>query len=163
MRHCLLISAALVSVFAIVPHTIAADNIGCAVTVAPSPTFNPPTPFAPSPQTFWLGDASLWTRVPTDAWHVGGRKLPYWHEGFDAKKENEPRLSVVARRLDGPAPLIWAPLASGATAYRTDATIDMAMLTGLDIPTAGCWEISAHYGSIDAKEHTLTYTVRVEP
>jgi hypothetical protein len=172
MRHHPFVYLALVAIFAVVPRTTAADGIsGCAVTEAPSPVFIPPVPFAPpvAPQAFWLGSSSLWTMVPSSPWHLGsdGRKLPYWREGFDSQKENEPRLNVVARRLDSPAPLIWAPLASGVKAHRVGAPDDMAMLTGLEIPTAGCWEISAHYGSTDSasrrwREHTLTYTVRVE-
>jgi hypothetical protein len=32
------------------------------------------------------------------------------------------------------------------------------MLVGLDIPSAGCWEITSEYGV-----ERLTYVVRVEP
>jgi hypothetical protein len=32
------------------------------------------------------------------------------------------------------------------------------MMTGIDIPTAGCWEITGHYN-----DHDLTFIVSVEP
>jgi len=37
------------------------------------------------------------------------------------------------------------------------------MVTSLPIPTAGCWEITAHFTPARDKIHTLTYTVRVVP
>jgi hypothetical protein len=37
------------------------------------------------------------------------------------------------------------------------------MVTGLSIPTSGCWEISARYGSAPGAVRSLTYTVWVEP
>ncbi len=36
------------------------------------------------------------------------------------------------------------------------------MITSLPIPTAGCWEISAHYTPEQGEIRTLTYTVWVE-
>jgi hypothetical protein len=32
------------------------------------------------------------------------------------------------------------------------------MMTGLDVPTAGCWELTAHY-----RGHTVNFVVSVEP
>jgi hypothetical protein len=37
----------------------------------------------------------------------------------------------------------------------------MFMVTGIDIPTPGCWEIAAHYIADPPGGHTLTYTVWV--
>jgi hypothetical protein len=175
MRHSAFVclAAAIVLVLAVAaPWPIAAQyKNGCAVTQEPRPAFIPPPPYGRhfAPPDFLLGSPSLWTIIHHDTWHLGvndGRKLPYWRQGFDSRKERDPRLSVVARRLDGPAPLIWADSASSAQA--DDTPDGMAMVTGLDVPTAGCWEISAHYGWSDAASHqwreqTLAYTVWVEP
>jgi hypothetical protein len=77
-------------------------------------------------------------------------------------------LSLVARRLDAPAPLVWSAWAnSGGPSYRDDVIIPGTdngfMVTGIDIPTSGCWEISAHYFPERGRVRTLSYTVWVEP
>jgi len=77
-------------------------------------------------------------------------------------KEPAPRLTVVARQLDGNAPLVW-------NGWANNAYIDgrgmagMFMVTGVDIPASGCWEIAAHYVASRNNIQTLTYTVWVEP
>jgi hypothetical protein len=135
----------------------------CPVTKAPNPAFVPPAPFRASsgPGSFPYGTPKLWAIVPTE-WRLGltANKLPYFREGFDLFKENDPRMAVVARRLDGPAPMVWAKwvnsgLPDGKTA---DSSF---MVTSLDIPSAGCWEISAHYNPTRDNIQTLTYTVWV--
>jgi hypothetical protein len=75
----------------------------------------------------------------------------------------------VARRLDALEPLVWAERVNGAWQSSGARPDDIAarsgigaMITGLPIPTAGCWEISAHYTPTQGKVQTLTYTVRVD-
>ena len=82
-------------------------------------------------------------------------------QGYDAMKETEPRLTVVARRLDRPEPLVW----NGSANYggEGEELAGMFMVTGMDIPSAGCWEIAAHYVQSFDNIQTLTYTVWVEP
>jgi hypothetical protein len=155
---CILASA---TVLATIAHPIQArSGSGCAVTAASNHPFIPPPPYDKhlAPPDFWLGTPSLWTIIHPGTWKLGannGAKLPYWRQGFDAEKERDPRLIVVARRLDGPAPLVWSAWANSANADNTPA--GMAMVTGFDIPMEGCWEISARY-----RDQTLTYTVLVK-
>jgi hypothetical protein len=128
----------------------------CPVTTAPNPLFVPSTPYSganPLPSGFWYGTESLWTWVfdptrwrstvaagaPYDA------KLVYWRAGFDAGIEHNPDLTVVARRLDFPAPLVWTEHASGIKMSDDPSPGGMAMMTGMTLPTAGCWEIAARY------------------
>ena len=73
----------------------------------------------------------------------------------------EPDLTVVARRLDGPEQVVRAGLADRATSNGT--VENMVMVTGIDIPTAGCREIAARYAPARDNVQTLTYTVWVEP
>jgi hypothetical protein len=175
MRHsafvCLLV-AIMLALAVVVPRPIAAQyNNGCAVTQEPHPAFVPPTPYGLhfAPPDFLFGTPLLWTIIHPGTWRLGandGAKLPYWRQGYDTRKERDPRLSVVARRLDGPAALVWAFVSSAEAA--DDTPDGMAMMAGLDIPAAGCWEISAHYIWFDAASHsrreqTLAYTVWVEP
>ena len=72
-----------------------------------------------------------------------------------------PDLTVVARRLDGPSQTVRANWANGST---TDGTVaGMFMVTGLEIPTSGCWQIAARYAPTPEEAiQTLMYTVWVE-
>jgi hypothetical protein len=133
----------------------------CPVTIAPDRPFVPPAPYIAEPHDggFLYGSDSLWTFVPTDAnWGPPGKKMVYWRAGFDywrpsidGQKEPPTMLAVVARRLDAPAPMVWAPHASSVRFPELPGT---AMITGLELPTPGCWEISAHFG-----DDTLSYVL----
>jgi hypothetical protein len=54
-------------------------------------------------------------------------------------KEPSPRLTVVARRLDGNAPLVWNGWANNAF-IEGEGAAGMFMVTGVDISSSGCWE-----------------------
>jgi hypothetical protein len=56
--------------------------------------------------------------------------------------------------LDASAPPLHASKATNAFAH----DIQSAMLVGVDVPTAGCWEITGRYGG-----HELSFTVWVAP
>ncbi|HVO99064.1 MAG TPA: hypothetical protein VMT15_13395 [Bryobacteraceae bacterium] len=125
----------------------------------------PYVPPAPYPATHggkpWYGSDALWT-VPLDNLHViHGKarisaKFVYWRVGW--LQESQPFLSVVAKRLDAPAPLIWAEQANGVALGPTDRLENMAMMTGIAFTEAGCWEVSASY-----RGHTLSYVLNVRP
>jgi hypothetical protein len=144
---------------------------GCPVTKAPEHPFIPPAPLdAVEDGTFVLGTSGLWARVTTH-WllHQTSNKLPYHSEVYTRYKVNDPPLAVVARRLDAPAPLVWAERVNGAWQSSGARWDDIAarggigaMITSLPITTAGCWEISAHYTPAGDRVQTLTYTVWVE-
>jgi hypothetical protein len=85
----------------------------CTVTKPPAQPFVPPPPYWTDhgPDRFWYGTESLWTLVDVQGtWHIrnnvleGKRafrtKLTYWRRGFDWRKELEPDLTVIAKRLD---------------------------------------------------------------
>lgn len=114
--------------------------------------FVPPAPYPThiSSDTFWYGSEALWTNVPIDGvWHLNNlaqrgtyaNKLIFWHRGFDWRKEREPKFTFTARRLDVEAqPLVQ----SGAIpVFVTGAT--SAMMIGMSLPSAGCWELTADY------------------
>jgi len=151
----------------------------CPVTKASKQPFVPPPPYradlAPA-DGFYYGTASLWTQVWNEpSWLRGGEKLVYWRAGFDSRKEHQPDLKVVARRLDVQAPLVWGMRTyavwfpeDGVTHF--DSFEDMAMMSGIDIPAAapaatpqakgGCWEITAHYENVERTEkQTLSFVV----
>ena len=82
-------------------------------------------------------------------------KLIYWRRGFDCRREPEPELIVSAKRLDRKAPSVAA---DSARAVFVKGDTPAAMMTAIDIPTAGCWEVTAQY-----RGHNLNFVVSVEP
>ncbi len=138
----------------------------CLTTLPSGPTFAPPAPYDsvhPSHNMFWYGTAALWTQLGADGvWHIQNNadehngyftKLVFWRKGFDWRKEHEPALIVTARRMDGDSPSVTVAHANAV--FVTSNT--PAMMTGISIPTAGCWEVTGHYGG-----HTLSFIVSVE-
>jgi len=143
---------------------------GCPVTNPPSQPFVPPPPYWTNhgPNQFWYGTESLWTllSVPgTCAWHIRSNvleskgayrtNLSYWRRGFNWRKEREPKLVINARRLDHDARVI---VIVHANAVFVTGPAPAAMMTAIDIPTAGCWEITAKY-----KDQKLSFVVSLQP
>jgi hypothetical protein len=143
----------------------------CLTTRAPNPPFIPPSPYqveAPA-NMFWYGTDRLWTALGSDGkWRMRNNvmkgkgyrtKLTFWRRGFDWRTELEPKLAVAAKRLDGgrdASKIIMAPANVVFIPNREAA----GMMTGIDIPSAGCWEVSAQYGG---HGYSLTFVVSVEP
>jgi hypothetical protein len=143
--------------------SLAADKQACPITKPSDHPFVPPPPYDPNAgiNEFLYGTPALWTLIYPD-WHVhSGGKLPFFRQGYDWMKEPAPRLTVVARKLDGEAPLVWSDWANNAS-IEGRGMAGKFMVTGIDIPAPGCWEIAAHYVAPNYIQ-TLTYTVWVEP
>jgi len=144
--------------------SLAADQQNCRVTRPSDHPFVPPAPYSPSvgSREFLYGSPALWTVIYPD-WHIhSGGKLPFFRVGYDWMKEMNPRLTVVARRLDGEAPLVRNGWTNNAS-IEGRGMAGMFMVTGIDIPTSGCWEIAARCVKGRGNIQTLTYTVWVEP
>jgi hypothetical protein len=136
----------------------------CAVT-RPRPVFKAPKPFPVRPpayyQSDWYGSSDLWTmldhqgevwqHLPTSPSGLT-QKTFWWSQDWVAADEPEPAITVTGRRLDGPGTFSFGP--------GTNATADFgtAMLVGIDIPTPGCWEITASY-----RTATLSFVASVRP
>lgn len=142
-----------------------ADDEAIANCVGNQPTADRFVPSYPFPEavansTVWVGDENLWTAVPLDyVWRdlpeENGRysqKLFWWSQHFDIANEPSPALTVTGRRLDGDAPPLVAPRATNG--FSADS--GSFMLVGVDIPAAGCWEISGTY-----RGKTVSYVVWV--
>lgn len=138
---------------------------GCPVTLPADLTFQAPEPLAPDapwPRTFWFGSEHLWTALDIKGvWedlpkNPDGytQKIMWWSSLFSLKDELEPALVVFGRRLDAEAPELKFYGATNATA----ADIGEAMLTGVDFPTEGCWEVTGQY-----KKTGLTFVVWIAP
>lgn len=160
--------ASLVSTAASAPIVSASRDSGlrpppsCNVTVQPDPPLLAPAPYpanAPSSGTFWYGSDTLWTMLDVDGtWHSLPRnpngfrqKVFWWSPGFDGRRDAHPQLSVTGRRLDGPESFVHPGPATNA--HHVDFG-GWAILTGIDVPTAGCWELKGTY-----RDQSLTFVV----
>ena len=136
----------------------------CPITQPPDPAFVPPEPHPPQAPygDFWYGADTLWTLLrPDGRWHAlpqdnhgYGQKVLWFREGYDMTTEQQPVLTVTGHRLDG-----------DSTAFETsDATngyhrdVGEFMLTGVTLPSAGCWEITGNY-----RQTSLSFIVWVAP
>lgn len=124
----------------------------CAITQQPERPFRPPEPYSPdSPYDdhFWYGTEALWTLLPANGlWqqlphdeHGFSQKIFWWREGYDWREEPLPELTITAERLDAAAPIYETSEATNG--FHPD--LESFMLTGVTIPTAGCWQITAQH------------------
>jgi hypothetical protein len=137
----------------------------CPVTTAKNVSFKAPEPFSPTAPwegLFWYGAEGLWTALHADGVWSGlpnnpegyTQKIMWWSDSYVLKDELKPALVVSGRRLDAKSePLKFY----GATNAMAD-DIGEAMLTGVDFPSLGCWEITGQY-----KKSELTFVVWVTP
>ena len=129
----------------------------CSLTHRPSREFIPPVDYHPVrlPEgSFYIGSEKLWTAIREPmVWqwipHGQGHELDltakvFWYRvGYSWRREPIPKLRVTGRRLYGPAPALVTPQGPA-----TNAIMDSergAMLTGVYVPTPGCWEITGDY------------------
>jgi hypothetical protein len=138
----------------------------CPITRRLAKEFIPPVPYVRDENSFWLGTEKLWTFLPERAiweWapHQPGHeqevqpltaKIFWMRLGYDSRAEQRPAIKVRGRRLDGPAPplLVLPP----TNAFQGPGS---AMLTGVYVPTPGCWEITGDYHG-----NKLSFVVWVE-
>ena len=72
------------------------------------------------------------------------QKVFWWYPGFDGRVEGQPNLIVTGRRLDGPESFVHPRPATNA--HHVDfGGNGWTILTGIDVPTTGCWELTGTY------------------
>jgi len=142
----------------------------CSLTPRPAREFVPPADYRPEklPENlFYIGSEKLWTVINEPMvweWRPHGpghevdltAKIFWYRVGYGWRTEPIPKLRVTGRRLDGPAPALTTPQQPA-----TNVILDSdrgAMLTGVYVPTPGCWEITGDYDG-----DKLSFVVRVEP
>lgn len=135
---------------------VGAGRPSCPITRPPQPPFVPPKPYRATPPRlyggFWYGSDQLWTMLPADGtWEMARDKdglfdkSLWWRAGFDPRREQTPNLTLSARRLDVPGPAIAASSGKATNGWRDDDDIGAFMLTGIELPAAGCWRVTGHY------------------
>jgi hypothetical protein len=132
----------------------------CPVAHRPATPFIPSPPFREAaaqlaPPIFLIGSDKLFTSISDPmVWewrpHPPGHehevqpltaKVFWFRVGYDYRTEPQPDLKVTGRRLDGPAPALVT------FDHATNAIMGSmgSMLTGVYVPTPGCWEITGDY------------------
>jgi len=148
----------------IIPHDPPAS---CPITRAPDVPFVPPDPYPSKPPAryvnqFWYGSSELWTMLGTDEiWsnlphnrYGYTQKIFWWSQDFNREAEPYPAFTVTSERLDVPS----SPLVLSEEATNASADFGTAILTGVAIPTLGCWKITGKY-----KDAELNFVVWVAP
>jgi hypothetical protein len=138
----------------------------CPVTRAPAVLFRPPglPEMGKDDNDFFFGTEKLWTALLKSGavwgWAPRGPDQPdltakvFWGSvDYDRHREGNADLKVTGRRLDGDAP----PLVANRTTNALGDPYD-AMLTGVYMPTPGCWEITGAY-----KGQKLSFVVWLYP
>lgn len=144
----------------------------CPVTRPATTAFLPPEPHSAQPGRgmFWYGSAQLWTVLPSSGiWTelylnyartppAYSKRVVWWRNGYDRHTEPHPNLQIKGKRLDSHAQRLVAGRSEGATDQTFPETIKPEppsfMVAGIDLPTLGCWEVTAQY-----KSQTLTFVV----
>jgi hypothetical protein len=125
--------------------------------------FVPPRPYLASKGVNWFGTDRLWTYLPSDGIWGQAEKTFWFREEWGRYKGSDhwipaidsSKLTVAARRLDGPAP---APEVGQASSSYREQDWKAFLVGGINFPTTGCWEVSARY-----ENDQLTFVVWVVP
>lgn len=129
----------------------------CPVTTPPAHPFTPSAWYKPGDDSFWLGSEKLWTEGhKSGVWDwerhepwAGNLtvKISWGSVDYDWRKEPRPKLTLTGRRLDGEAPpLLLAPMTHILLGGQSGPNVGRgAMLSGVYVPTPGCWEITGDY------------------
>src|ERR1041385_7696488 len=137
----------------------------CPLTRPPAVPFTPPDELKMSTNDdFWLGTEKLWTALARSGevwgWAPRGPGHPkltakiFWGSvDFDYHRKEDYDLKVTGRRLDGDAPPLVVDKVTNALFVPR-----AVLLTGVFIPTPGCWEITGDY-----KGQRLSFVVWLYP
>jgi len=133
----------------------------CAVTNPFDHPFVPPWPYRASKGVNWFGTDRFWTFLPSDGiWGQGEKTFWFRQEWVHSNgprqwipEKDAAKLTVTARRLDGPAP---PPEILKANSSYREQDWQAFLVGGINFPTPGCWEVSGRYESDE-----LTFVVWV--
>lgn len=115
---------------------------------APSANFAPATP--PGDRAWYGTDhlwtmlqqtGEIWTGLPHDE-HGFGQKVFWWSVDWPGSmRDPQPALTIDGMRLDAAGSFTVPPPATNAG----EPSIGEAMLQGVEVPDAGCWQITGTY------------------
>lgn len=102
-----------------------------------------------------LGRDATWYALPQDK-NGYSQKVFWWSQSFDTKVDPFPAFKVILERLDTDASS--APIVVAEQATNASADFGTAMLTGIEIPSLGCWKVTGQYSGAE-----LSFVVWVAP
>jgi len=112
----------------------------------------------PGNDSVWFGTESLAALLPPDGTWTGfengqafGTKIWFWSKNWNSTEELRPALKVYAQKTNDKT--LKSESLSATQGHAADW---QAMLTGIGLPTPGCWKISAYY-----KESNVSFVVNV--
>jgi hypothetical protein len=158
-------SAAGASAAAIAPRpTPFGVPASCPLTM-PTTAFVPPMPWPPVPPSAyaadWYGTNALWVKLAStgEVWpglphdSAGFGQKTFWFSANyrDVAREPAPAITVTGQRLDGTGEMFST---AGQQTMNAGSNLGLSMLVGIEVPTAGCWELEGSY-----KGATLDYVV----
>jgi hypothetical protein len=113
---------------------------------------------------FWYGTEKLWTALQPDGrWYAlpqsargYTQKIVWWRDGYGGTTEQTPALKITGKQLDGDKTFV----VNGMTnAHSSDfGGNGWAMMSGVEIPSLGCWEITGEYHGAQ-----LSFVLEVTP
>jgi hypothetical protein len=127
----------------------------CPTTRAPTEPFVPPSPYPAKtyPDHFWIGTKKLWTQLRKDGtwqglpqWDDGSfrQKIFWFREGYSWHRDPQPRLEITGQRVDSLA-AVAVKLGDQARNGWTNDAEHPFMVSGVNLPSVGCWKITGHY------------------
>jgi len=141
------------------PHD-GSDLAHCPVT-KPTTPFQPPIDAEIPASKAWFGNRVLWTWLDRDGEVWTGlpsseagltQKTFWWSQLFDVGREPQPEIYVIGSRVGPDGSFGFGPGTNAGGDFGS------AMLVGIEVPAAGCWNVTAHY-----RGATLGYVVWVAP
>jgi hypothetical protein len=138
---------------AVVTPPADAATASCRATQPPVPAFQPPSDEAPHPpdpaaakqweeRWFWYGSPQLWTQLPRGEHFARRDKIFWWSAGYRdrARVEQRPNIVVTISR-------VGSGVTTAINELPTHAGFDgaTALLTMVDFPEPGCWQVTANY------------------
>ena len=155
-RHVIVATAIVVQMLA-AGAAPAQTGVACPVTTAPSQQEES----RPAPGLWRHGSDVFGVFLSRDnrwhgmtAEHHYRNKVFWYRQGYDGRAEPRPALTVHGRRLDGPAERVTITNATNASHADFGG---WSMLTMVEFPEPGCWEVTGEYG-----RDTVTFVVRVD-
>ncbi len=133
------------------PAAAAANSRAARIAACPTTAPDPETQLYGEPgglQVF-ISQEGIWDMLPPGREGGYGQKIFWKFPGYVWTEEQTPDLDIVAEQLDGDGYFVQTEPATNAFA---DSLHGSSILTGVEFPQAGCWQITGEY-----RDATLTF------
>lgn len=113
---------------------------------------------------FSYGTDRLWVSLPASGTWAGlphytpkdptfRQKIMWWRQGLEYPAPSSARLIISGKRLDDTAPPLLSDPNADVSREANTATGKLVgpafIMSGVNFPTVGCWQVTGHYGEDD--------------